>query len=253
MKDYRNIIFASAFLGLGGIYFFYTTYIDFFISSLITSVVLSAIFVGLLARKNKILADSLSFYIFPILSTISLFAGSTLINRQWIYWLGLIFCLLNAFYFKQVYIYHFKTKEYKIGTLQNFSNYANLIVFMIFSAAMYGFRSELGSTTWLSMIGILSYALLLIYHLFWANKIEFKDMRLTLPIAVIAITQVAWGISMLPFDYLSSAILLSITFYTLSNIAKFQLQAELDGLKIKFYLSFSTISYILIFLSVRWL
>ncbi len=253
MKDLRNYIFILSFAVLQAVYIFFTNNIDYLTSSFALSISLAVILTAAIVRKNKQISDTISFYVFPLLSISALFTSSTLVDPVYIHLLGVAVILLISFYFKQVYIYHYKMKEYKLGVLENFSNYANLIIFVLFTASMYGFRTELDTPSWQIIGAVLVFSSFSIHQLFWANKIEVSKSLTTLIITALVITELAWAISTLPFDYLSASILLSVAYYSLTNLAKSSLLETLESSKIKYYLSFLSVSYILIFLSVRWL
>ena len=235
------------------LYYLYISHTSYIYLSLGLSILFSMILTFFIVKKNNKFIDILNFCLLPLTLTCSLYASSMLIIRSFVVWLGLILILILSYYFKQVYIYNNKTREYKIGTLENFSSNDNLISFALFSFAMYGFRTELNTSNWIVLPILALFSAISIYQLFWAHKLEFREMLPTLLVTIITLTEIAWAINLLPFDYLSTGILLSIIFYAFTNISKHFLLKKIDTKKVHYYLTFVVITYILIFLSVRWL
>lgn len=192
--------------------------------------------------------------VFPIELTIAAFLASTLPDdAQWVQIIVLLSTWFIGGFWHKASLLFLEPRLYRQGSLEYLADYGNLFIVLLLSASLYGYGAFIETPTWVSM-PLFAVALFFIYfHFFWFHKLEAKVFFKHTLIGTLVITELAWAIMQLPFDYFNLALLLTISFYTVTHLQKLYLQAKLTSEKLRHYLIFIALSYILIFLSARWL
>ncbi len=198
--------------------------------------------------------DFLSFLILPLFLSISIFFFLLLIPQTFFRHLIIFFGVFVIYlYFRNLYYYFHKKQEYKVNSLENISLYANILTFFLLSSSFFAFIIFLNSRIWIIMLWLLLFGSTLIYQLFWISKVELKKNLFYLIIIVLIVEELFWSITLLPLDYYSKGILLSLVYYTVIGLSKYKLDDNLTSKIVKRYLFISIASIVLILFTAKWI
>ncbi|MCK4540393.1 hypothetical protein KAU09_04530 [Candidatus Parcubacteria bacterium] len=164
----------------------------------------------------------------------------------------IIFLFLN-FYFRSIYEFLLKPNNYKKDSLENFSSYGNFLALYFFASSVYGFQSFLGIDVWSIMFFLLLVIILIVYQVFWANKILTKANLLYIIILPLVYIELAWSISFLTLSFYILGMILAVSYYIGIGIVRFYLIGKLDAQIIKMYLIFGFFSILTVILTARWI
>lgn len=252
--DRRQIIFIGAFLSLYSGFYAYTLYPGYIWHFFGASVLFSGVSVFALIKQSGALKAFWPFISFPVLTLVTLYSASTLpTNAKLLNFMGIVAIFLIAHYLKLLYIFVLKTSSYRIGTLENFAVYANLIVFFLLSLSLFGYNAYLDTASYLALPIFSLLSALILNQFFWAHKFPLAKTLVYLATTVIIMTETAYALALLPFDFFSCAVLLTLVFYSVINLQKIELQDKLTPEKIRHYLALTAVGFILIYLTAQWL
>jgi hypothetical protein len=194
-----------------------------------------------------------NYYITPALLSFSLIAFTTMLPSGW----SVQLCLLGVvvllyFYLRLLYIYlvNFNLRERE--SLENFSAYGNFLAFYFLASFLYGIRSFLNFSVWPLMLIFLAATVLIIYEIFWVNKINLKASSFYILLLSLVLTELAWALTFLTLSFYILGLIITINYYILIGLTKFYLKGELDKKIIKLYLTFGFASILIVLLSARW-
>ncbi len=195
-----------------------------------------------------------NFSIFPTLLLLGCLAYTSIAAN--VYLIQLVYFLtafLVYYYYRTIYSFFHDSDSYHPFTFENISNYGSFIVFFLFSSSVYGLQSFLNISFWILMLFIMLFSFLIMYYFFWSHKIGLRENALYNLINVLVITELAWSISYLPIKYSIAGITLSIFYYMIIGLTRYQLSNKLDGSIIKLYVGFGAFCIIVILLTARWI
>lgn len=194
--------------------------------------------------------------ILPVIFSNSLAVYSVLLPKtnwvllQFLVFLNIVFLF---FYFRAIYYYLIlPSAEKRIG-LENISLYGNFLSLLFVSSAIYGFQSFLNTPIWILILAFLVLSGLLIYQIFWSNKIAIQKGFVYILICCFVLTELAWSIFYLPFNFNIAGFILAIDCYILIGLVRAYLQNRLNNRTIKLYLGLGLFSILVILFTARWL
>lgn len=157
--------------------------------------------------------------------------------------------LFYFFYLKNLYYFLIKPASYKKGALENISSYACFLAVFFGAGALYGFQVFLNLPIWILILIILPMIALILYHVFFINKIEFNVSILYVLIGCIIMIELAWSLTFLPFSYHVTALVLAICYYMMIGLTRFYLKDGLKKRTVRLYLLFGFSSILLILIT----
>jgi hypothetical protein len=195
-----------------------------------------------------------NYLILPAVMSLAVMAYSVFLSHKLVIQLLFIFNLVFLYlYLRQVYCYLLRPLAYQVFSIENFSSYLNWLAFFLAAAAAYGLASFLNlPIVWLALAAM-CLAILLIYQLVWANKIELKPAWPYVLISCLILVELFWSISFLPFNYNITGLILAVCYYVIIGLVKNHLLGKLDAAKVKMYLILGGVSLFLIMLTARWM
>jgi hypothetical protein len=168
------------------------------------------------------------------------------------HFLAILISILVGFFLENIIIYIYFHERYQASSLENISNYLNLISIFFFTSSIFGVFSFLNISLWLLTILILVIVALLIYETMWINKFfSFKKWIYILVISLISV-ETFWAVTFLPVSFYVSGAILTIVYYILSGLSRNYLLGILDKRILKRYLIVSIIVLILILGTAKW-
>jgi len=233
------------------VYFFYPRLIY-----LIVVLAILLIFFALwqLTRLSTVDKSWWNYLILPALMTGALIAYTVFLSSQTLIQLLLIFNLVFLYvYLRHVYYYLLNPLAYEVFSIENLSSYINFLTFFFLAAVAYGLQSFLNvQITALALIMLVS-AVLAVYQIIWANKIDLKTAWPFILVSCLLLVELFWSISFLPFNYNISGFCLAVSYYLIIGLVKNYLLDKLDAKKVRMYLALGLISLFLVLLTAKWL
>jgi hypothetical protein len=218
-----------------------------FYSAIAVSNILLLVAVRIITKKKIITKEFWNFSIFPILFSSALAAYSLLIvNHLIIHLLFVLNLFFNYFYLKN--IYRGEQKDF----LENISSYGNLLTVFFSFSVIYGLESFLGLPIWLLVLCSAILIILVIYQIFWANKVKAESSLAYIFLAGVLMTEIVWSVYFLPFNFNTLGLIATICYYLLIGFIKLSFAEKLTGRAIKLYLASGLIFLIIILLTTKW-
>lgn len=194
-----------------------------------------------------------NFLILPAMFTLVVLIYATLQNKNWfIQSLFFVNLVVQYLYFRFCYYYLINPSAYKISSIENLSIFGNFVLFFLASSAMYGFQAALNAPSWLLLVGMVVLSAVVVYQVFWANKIKVKENLIYLLVSVLALVELGWAISFLPLNYNIAGFTLAIFYYIIVGLIRMEFADNLGKDRVKLYLAFGFGSILLILLTARW-
>lgn len=148
-----------------------------------------------------------------------LFLEDNLLKQVIIIGGGLLYTLLLS----NVFIYLYRTAKYRSYSLENISNYLNLVaVFFIFTSAFSFYVLAVGRLRYMLILVFLT-ALALSWQTLWINKINDSRNKFFIFILSISLTEMYWALHYWPTSFFVNGLILSIVFYLALNLMRHHL------------------------------
>jgi|WetSurMetagenome_2_1015567.scaffolds.fasta_scaffold12602_4 hypothetical protein len=218
----------------------------FYLALILSNLLLLAA-TAVVSEKKIISREFWNFSIFPILFSMAIAAYSLfLINHYFIQLFFILNFFITLFYLKNIY------QGERNDFLENISSYGNfLAVFFIFSAA-YGLRAFLSVPVWILILATAVLVVLIVYQIFWANKILAPQNFIYIFIACLLIIQISWALYFFPFNHNILGLILAICYYMIIGLLKSSIVGKFTTRVLKLYIFFGFSGIILLLLAAKW-
>jgi len=209
--------------------------------------------VALEARPNKV-KNWLWFIISPavVFLTFSFFAS--LISN--IYWIQIVFLLSAWFifaYFRNLYYYWRYNAPEREDKLDNLLVSGGFLTVFAAAASLYNLPAFL-SLPFILLLAILGLIIFLMFFQFLpVKKIGWLSAWPLMLVSTITLIELAWGLSLLPFNFNILGFLLAVFYYFLLNVWRLAWRQALSFRSLQWPIIFSLIIVIILFLSSNWL
>lgn len=194
--------------------------------TIIVLAVLGSIF--LLAEK-KLKNEAWALLISPLLFVVNAFLFFLFLEK------GIIFHILTVMsgiflfiFLENVFIYLYQPEKYQPYTLENISNYINLVTIFLASSNAISLITFLSMRFWLLGIPFFIIVFLLIFELLWASKITWESSKIYIIIISLILLQVFWAIKSLPTSFYVGGLIIASSYYILSGLTRYYLLNDLD-------------------------
>lgn len=206
------------------------------------------------SKASTIEKDWWNYAIFPVVFSSSLMVYSVLLSSKFfIQFLIVVDVILLYHYLRSVYYYILQPEKYLPSSIENFSSYGNFFAFFFTAASIFGLRAFLNISDWVLALILLFSAVLIIYEVFWANKIQTEKSAILILICGIILTEISWASFFLPFNFNITGLIIAVCYYMLIGISRFYLLDRLNKKTIHLYLGYGFISVLLILLTAKWI
>lgn len=189
----------------------------------------------------------------PLLFFASLSFSATILVNRWL--IQIIFAFLILFlsrYLKLLYNFWVKNDLKQIDRLPNFSLSAGLIIIFSSIFNIYSLQVFVSWSTWsLFFLSCLA-VVLVVYHNWQICQLNIKENLNLFVIVNLLLIETIAVLFFWPFTYQLLALIVVLVYYVLLNCARLYLGSNLDKAKIKFYLIFSSVVFVVLILSARW-
>jgi hypothetical protein len=213
--------------------------------------ILTAVFFilkGGLTSKNFFLLS-----IFPILFLNSIVIFTLLLRSRNFMHIAYIFTVLLLFIFFNLSFKNQKKLESESTSIENLSNYGNLIIFFCMASSVFGIQDFLNWPTWLLMIILVVLTLFSLIENFSSNRISFRYSFLFMLALCLVLIELAFCLSYLSLSFIISGMLMSIFYYMAVGLTRTFLKSGLSRSTVQIYTVIGTACIILLLLTSRWL
>ncbi len=160
---------------------------------------------------------------------------------------------LNIVAWTQIFYYYFRTSKYQVNSLQNITNYLNLISFFTLTSVAFSLILYLAWPSWLISLGVFVVAAILTLQSMWVNKIELvKSWRFALVSGLIN-SEIFWAECFLPSSFLVNALIVTVAYYSIVNIGRYYFLDRLTKPVIVRYLIIGICVLVLTVVTARWI
>ncbi len=173
------------------------------------------------------------------------------------FWVQLLLILIAWFlfvYLKNLY-YYFTRKESESFFENKLDNLLIASGFLsVFAAAtvLFSLPIFIAWPIWATVLILAAIIWLLFIQFMPLKKIRPEQAKVLILISVLGLTELAWGLSLLPLKFHLLGLFLAISYYLALSIIRLHLRGALNRRVLKLPLILSAIAFILLFLTARW-
>lgn len=231
----------------------FNSYPQLFYYSLLVGLLLIVIGIKLESRLNKNTIWPL-FIISPALVFLSFSFFSSLISN--IFWIQTLFILsawFNFAYFRNLYYYWRYDAPERKEKLDSLLISGGFLTIFASAASLYSLPTFLSLPLFL-LLGVLG---IIIFLMFWqflpVKKISLKSAWPLMIVNTLTLLELAWALTMLPFNFRVLGFLAAIFYYFLLSIWRLAGRQALNRQTLRWPIIFSLIIIIILFLTSSWL
>lgn len=256
MRFKRYLPFTNAILALASmeIYFFWPAYL---FASLVASSVMIIVSIRLMSLDNLIDRHWWNYSILPL----SFFNGLNIYaailpyknNIPLLQGLFILSAIFLYYYLRSAYYHLVLPTAERSTNLENISSFGNFLSFFFIASTVFGLQSFLGVPSWQLIMIIVAVCLFLIYQAIWSLRASVNHNLPFILIGSLVISEIAWSLFYLPFNFNISGGILAVEYYILTGILRAYSHNKLDSKILKIYLGFGLLSIFVILITARWL
>jgi hypothetical protein len=203
--------------------------------------------------KKAELADFFRHLILPL----SFFNGAIfygiMLNELVAHLVFLVGAGLQFYYLRFLYLYLHKPYAYAPTSIENIAIYGSFVSVFWATATIYGLQSFINLPVWMLVTGISLVFSLLVYQIFWSNKIDEARFAVYVMLITLVLAEISWVASFLPFDFSVIGFIVAICYYMSTGLARLYLLERLEKRHVKAYLSYGFLSILAIILTSQWI
>ncbi len=155
-------------------------------------------------------------------------------------------------YAHNIYQFNYDFEQYSEKSIENVSNYINLITFFVTSLSMYASAILVGLPFWLLLLLMVGVTWLIGVQSLWsAALLQVRSLMYLLILSMI-VAEVFWVVAYLPTDFYVSGFLLTMSFYVVWGLLKSNLYGIVTQRLIRRYLIIASITVLLVSLTTVW-
>ena len=197
-----------------------------------------------------------NFWILPFLVLNSVVAYAILIpqdiwfNKLFIQALFALVIGFNFSYFKNIYDSVFHSDQ--PNSLPNISANFSFLSWFFMLAAVYGLQLFLDLSYWVLIIILIILSLLTTYQYLWINNLRGRENYIFVFLSTFIVSQLAWSVYFLPFDYNSLGIIMALVYYVFLNLVRLYLSHSWNKKNLQSLLVFAGTIMLLVLLTLKW-
>jgi hypothetical protein len=193
-----------------------------------------------------------------LLTPIALLLGGILfllfLERAWAkHLLALSLSFFLGIFWENIFVYIYQHEKYQINSLENISNYLNLISMFLFNSSLFGFFIFLNLPFWQLSLVALAFTFILTFQTIWVNKIKPKAAWLSIVIICLIVFEIFWAVSFLPTAFYVNGLLIATIFYLTNNLMRLHLLGSLNKKVVRRYLLLCGAAIALVLGTAKWI
>lgn len=160
--------------------------------------------------------------------------------------------ILLLVFFELVYLKFHHKKNYQVHSLETVVSHLNLFVVFLISTSFFGLFVFLDASLLVLIFSFLIFNLLLNYQLVWGTGKNLNTAWPYMLIITLITTEIFWAASFLSSSIYVNALLVTISYYLMTGLARNWLLEIKEFKVIKRYLVISFVSLIIILVTAKW-
>jgi len=140
--------------------------------------------------------------------------------------IAFIVAIVLIFFFESLMTYIWRHSEYESFSLENLSGYTLTLATFFGSAAILGFSILLDIPWWAMLLGMIAFAFLIDYKLFWVSKITGRKALLTIAALTLLQAELISVLRTVPLHFMTSGAIATVIWY----VSVILLRASYHGL-----------------------
>lgn len=183
---------------------------------------------------------------------ISWFFTIFLESRMLLHIVAVLSAVVIGIFLEETYVYFNLPKKYYPYSLENISNYINLITIFLLFSSLYSLIVFLNFSTWYLSVIVMTITFLLAYQTTWINKISFSKSWLFIIVITLLMTELFSVISFLPTSFYVNGIVLTVCYYIIVGLSRYFLLEQLESKSTKRYLVIGIVAIIIAIVTAQW-
>jgi len=165
----------------------------------------------------------------------------------------LLLLIFNYIYWRYVFYYLHRQAQYQPFSLENISFYISFIIIFLLGSLTYGLRSLLSLSVLGLSIVIFVFLSTTVLQVFWISKLNWKKNLAYLVVIILVLMEMFYMLSFLPLDHNLLGFVWATIYYVIISIVSDKLKDRLTNQKVKYLLLLTGFSWLVLFLSARWI
>ncbi|OGY44903.1 MAG: hypothetical protein A2729_03935 [Candidatus Buchananbacteria bacterium RIFCSPHIGHO2_01_FULL_39_14] len=157
-----------------------------------------------------------------------------------------------AVYLEVIFLWFCERLKYQAHSLENISVHLNLVTIFLTASSLVGLVIFIGLPLWLMIIIFVFFVTLLNYELIWSSGVAPKLGWLYSLVITLAMTEIFWAVNFLPTSVYVDGLIISLSYYLITGLARNWLIGVKEKKVIKRYLFVSLICLLIVFLTAKW-
>lgn len=187
-----------------------------------------------------------------LLNFTALFFLTILTQTLWQYLLAATVAVVTFWFLQNVFQFLHHERSYQPYAIENISTYANLLSVFFFTAALTSLELYLNVPQALLLLVSLTVFTLLVMQMLWVNKIELRPKIGYLVILPFVFTQVLWASLFLPTNFFIAGLLVTLSYYAVTNISRHHLLDRLEAAIVRRYLIIALLGFLITLSTAQW-
>jgi len=159
----------------------------------------------------------------------------------------LIWAFLELTYLR----FHLRLK-YQVHSLENISTYINLIIVFFSTSSFFGLIIFLDFSFWILTAIFAVLIILLNYQIVYSSEAPLNSSWLYILAITLMMIEIFWSVSFLPTSIYANGLIVTISYYLMSGLARNWLLGIQERKVVFRYLLISFISLIIILVTAKW-
>ena len=167
-----------------------------------------------------------------------------------IFLIGLV--ILVWIFLEVIFLRFHLSPKYQAHSLENISTHLSLLTVFLVASSFFSLRIFLGVPLWLLIISFGFILALATYQLIWSSDTKLVTSWPYIGVITIVATEIFWAVSFLPTSVYVNGLVVTVSYYLMTGLARNWLLGIQEGKVIKRYLLISTITLIIILATAKW-
>jgi len=190
----------------------------------------------------------------PFLLTLTgFFFLSILTSNPLKYLLGGVIAVIFYWFLRNVVQFAYEDQRYQPYAIENISTYANIVTVFFAASTLASLVFYLRISHFILLAASLVLFTLLILQMLWVHKIKIREHIGYLIILPIIFSQVLWATFWLPTNFFIAGMLLALSYYAATNLARHHLLGHLESFVVRRYLIIAIVGVLLTLTTAQWI
>lgn len=155
-------------------------------------------------------------------------------------------------YMHALYLFNFNFEKYSDKSIENISNYTNLITFFLMGIILFAAYTLVAVPFWILVGVVVVVSFLIGTQWAWAAQVSSIKTLVYTMVITLMILELFWAIAFLPTDFYVAGFLLTVSYYVMWGILKSSVYAILTPKLLRRYLTVAVIATCVVVMTTVW-